>query len=107
MTTSSPILSFLIEGVGGMELAFILFLVLILFGGQKLPEFAKGLGKSMREFKRAASDVEQEIKRAIDAAPDSDSAPKSAALTSPTNPTPPTPPPRENPTDPAPPAAGS
>ena len=35
-------------------------IVLVLFGGQKLPEFARGLGKSIREFKKAAAGVEEE-----------------------------------------------
>jgi len=55
-----------IEGVGGPELMMILFVVLLLFGGEKLPEFARGLGKTMREFRKAASNVEDEFKRAID-----------------------------------------
>lgn len=55
-----------IEGVGGPELMMIMFIVLLLFGGQKLPEFARGLGKTMREFKKAASGVEDEFKRAMD-----------------------------------------
>lgn len=59
-----------IEGVGGPELMMIMFIVLLLFGGEKLPQFAKGLGKSIREFKKAASGVEEEIKRAIEEAPD-------------------------------------
>ena len=59
-----------IEGIGGPELLMIMFIVLLLFGGQKLPEFAKGLGKSVREFKKAASNVEDEFKRALEDAPD-------------------------------------
>jgi TatA/E family protein of Tat protein translocase len=59
-----------IEGIGGPELLMIMFIVLLLFGGQKLPEFAKGLGKSVREFKKAASNVEDEFKRAIEDVPD-------------------------------------
>ncbi|WP_068710863.1 Sec-independent protein translocase subunit TatA/TatB [Cephaloticoccus capnophilus] len=55
-----------IEGLGGPELMMILFVVLLLFGGEKLPEFARGLGKTMREFRKAASNVEDEFKRAID-----------------------------------------
>lgn len=55
-----------IEGVGGPELMMILFVVLVLFGGQKLPEFARGFGKSVREFKKAASGVEEEFRRAIE-----------------------------------------
>lgn len=44
----------------------IFVLALMLFGGKRLPEVAKGLGKSIREFKRAASGVEDEIRRAMD-----------------------------------------
>jgi sec-independent protein translocase protein TatA len=55
---------------GGPEVLVIMFLVLLFFGGEKLPQFAKGLGKSIREFKKAASNVEEEIKRAIEEAPE-------------------------------------
>ena len=55
-----------IEGIGGPEMVLILVIVLVLFGGQKLPEFARGLGKSIREFKKAASGVEEEFKRALE-----------------------------------------
>ena len=65
----NPHLAF-IEGIGGPELMMVLFVVLMLFGGKKLPELAKGLGKSMREFKKAASGVEEEFKRAIEDAPE-------------------------------------
>lgn len=58
-----------IDGLGGPEVLVIMFIILILFGGQRLPEFAKGLGKSIREFKKAASNVEDELKRAIEDAP--------------------------------------
>lgn len=56
--------------VGTPELMLIFFAILILFGGQRLPELAKGLGKSIREFKKASAGVEEEIKRAIEAAPE-------------------------------------
>jgi TatA/E family protein of Tat protein translocase len=69
MSTCHSTLAF-IEGIGGPELLMIMFVVLLLFGGQKLPELAKGLGKSMREFKNAASGVEDEFKRAIEETPD-------------------------------------
>jgi sec-independent protein translocase protein TatA len=55
-----------IEGIGGPEMVLILVVVLVLFGGQKLPELARGLGKSMKEFKKAASGVEEEFKRALE-----------------------------------------
>src|SRR5687767_9555991 len=55
-----------IDGLGAPEMVLIFVLVLVLFGGQKLPEFARGLGKTMREFKKAAAGVEEEFKRALD-----------------------------------------
>ena len=55
--------------LGGTELLVIMAIVLILFGGDKLPDFAKGLGKTMREFKKATSGVEEEIRRAMDEPP--------------------------------------
>ncbi len=65
MALSLSTLAF-IEGIGGPEMGLIIIIVLVLFGGKKLPEFARGLGKSIREFKKAASGVEQEFKRALD-----------------------------------------
>ncbi len=44
-------------GIGGQELLIILFLVLILFGAEKVPKFAKGLGEAVREFRKAAKDI--------------------------------------------------
>ena len=48
----------------GQEILLIGALVLLLFGAKKLPEFARGLGKSMGEFKKAREDFEYEITRA-------------------------------------------
>lgn len=42
-------------GLGFQELLIILMIVLVLFGGKKLPEIASGLGKAVLEFKRATS----------------------------------------------------
>lgn len=52
------------SNIGLPEIVIILVVVLLLFGGKKIPEFAQGLGKGMREFKRALRDVEDEIKSA-------------------------------------------
>ena len=65
MVNLTSFLAFL-DSVGGMEMIVIFGLSLMLFGGKKLPEVARGLGKAVREFKRAASGVENEIRRAID-----------------------------------------
>jgi TatA/E family protein of Tat protein translocase len=54
-----------IEGLGAPELMMILFIFLLLFGANKLPELARGLGKSMKEFKKAAADVEYQLKDAM------------------------------------------
>ena len=43
---------------GGGEWVLILLIVLLLFGGSKLPQLAKGLGQSMKEFKKASKDEE-------------------------------------------------
>ena len=44
--------------IGGWEIIAILAIVLLLFGGSKLPELAKGLGKSIKEFKKASAEAE-------------------------------------------------
>ena len=46
---------------GGMEWIIIAFAVLVLFGAKKIPEFAKGLGRGIREFKDAVKDVKKEV----------------------------------------------
>jgi sec-independent protein translocase protein TatA len=50
-------------GIGIKELILILLIVLILFGAKKVPELAKGLGSGLREFKKAAKEVEEEEKK--------------------------------------------
>ncbi len=47
--------------IGGWELVVILFVILVLFGGKKLPEFARNLGKGLREFKKASQGIVDEI----------------------------------------------
>ncbi len=64
----TPSLAF-IEGIGGPELMMIMFIVLLLFGANRLPELARGIGKSVREFKKAASGVEDEVRRAMEEEP--------------------------------------
>ncbi|MGA2051785.1 MAG: twin-arginine translocase TatA/TatE family subunit [Opitutales bacterium] len=48
------------------EIIVILFVVLLLFGAKRLPELARSVGKSLREFKKAASDVEDNFRAAMD-----------------------------------------
>ena len=47
-------------GLGGMEILLILAIVLLLFGAKKLPELAKGLGKSIKEFKKSSSEDDED-----------------------------------------------
>ena len=53
-----------IFGLGTTELVMVLAVVLILFGPKKLPELAKGLGKGLREFRKASDEVGQAIQEA-------------------------------------------
>ncbi len=53
-------------GLGTQELIIIFLIILLLFGSSKLPELAKGIGKAMREFKKASEgkyDEENEVKQ--------------------------------------------
>tara|TARA_B100000683_G_scaffold6256_1_gene6952 strand:- start:1451 stop:1651 length:201 start_codon:yes stop_codon:yes gene_type:complete len=52
--------------VGGSELIFVILFVLMLFGADKIPEIAKGLGKMMREVKNASNEIKREIKDSSD-----------------------------------------
>lgn len=47
--------------IGSGELIVILCIILVLFGGKKLPEFARSLGKGIREFKKALHEPDDEI----------------------------------------------
>lgn len=57
---------FLIGMPGGWEIIIILFVILLLFGGRKIPELMRGLGKGIREFNDARSNIEKEIKEGMD-----------------------------------------
>lgn len=66
MTISDMLTLAFFQGIGTTEVLVIFFLILLLFGAKKLPELAKGMGKAMHEFKRASSEIEDEVKSAID-----------------------------------------
>ncbi|MET3978369.1 sec-independent protein translocase protein TatA [Mucilaginibacter sp. UYP25] len=51
--------------IGSGEMVVIVFAALLLFGGKKLPEIARGLGKGIRDFKDASEDVKREINNQI------------------------------------------
>lgn len=50
---------------GGMEWVLIILAVLILFGGRKIPEFMRGIGKGIREFNDAKNNVKKEIEEGM------------------------------------------
>lgn len=52
----------LLINLNGWEIPIIVLVILILFGGKKIPEFMKGLGKGINSFKKGLNDIEDEIK---------------------------------------------
>lgn len=52
--------------ISGGEIAFILFIVIMVFGADKIPEIARGLGKGMRTLKDATNDIKQEISKSAE-----------------------------------------
>lgn len=50
-------------GIGGGELIFIMFVVLMLFGSDKVPEIARTMGKAMAQLKNATNDIKSEIQK--------------------------------------------
>ncbi len=62
---------FLLSAPGGSEWILIILAVLILFGGRKIPEFMRGLGKGMREFNDAKNNVKKEFEDGMNEAPKS------------------------------------
>mgnify|MGYP001555601721 CR=1 FL=1 len=54
--------AYLIGMPGAPELLLLAFVVLLLFGGKKLPELMKGIGKGIREFNNAKANIESEVR---------------------------------------------
>ena len=52
--------------ISGTEITFILFIVILVFGADKIPSIAKGLGKGMRTLKDATNDIKGEIQKSAD-----------------------------------------
>lgn len=51
--------------LGWPEMIAILVVILIFFGAKKLPELAKGLGQGIKEFKKASSDMQNDLHRSV------------------------------------------
>lgn len=51
--------------LGASEIILILLVVLIFFGAKKIPELAQGLGKGLREFRKAARDIQDDVEKEV------------------------------------------
>lgn len=56
-------MTLLFLNIGTSELFVIILVTVLLFGSKKIPELARGLGKGIREFKNATSDIQEEIRK--------------------------------------------
>jgi sec-independent protein translocase protein TatA len=52
--------------ISGAEIFFIMFIVVMVFGADKIPDIARGLGKGMRQLKDATEDIKKEIQKSAD-----------------------------------------
>ncbi len=57
---------YMLAFIQGWEWVIIVLAILLLFGAKKLPELAKGLGKGIREFKKASSEITYEMDRQVE-----------------------------------------
>lgn len=79
---------YLFGSLGPTELIIILFIILLLFGARKIPDLARGLGRGVREFKDASSEIRKEINnegsssRKMETSPKEDSQPETKNLKS-------------------------
>ncbi|MDQ8184399.1 twin-arginine translocase TatA/TatE family subunit [Pelagicoccus sp. SDUM812002] len=73
MQASNAVLGFM--NMGWPEITIVIVIFILLFGAKKLPELARGVGKSIKEFKKATSNIEEEVRNAIEEEPKA-SAPK-------------------------------
>ena len=58
--------------LGPWEIALVILVIIMLFGGKKLPELARGLGLGLREFKKAKQEIKDEVKNVTDEVDDTD-----------------------------------
>ena len=53
-------------GIGIMEITLIFLLIILIYGGKKLPELARGLGLGLKEFKKATKEIKDEVENLAD-----------------------------------------
>jgi len=59
-----------LQNINGPEILLIFLIVLLLFGAKRLPGLFKSFGKSIREFKKATTEIEEDIRTAMDEEPE-------------------------------------
>lgn len=52
-------------GLGGQEILIVALVILVLFGGRKIPELMKGLGQGIKEFNKAKANIETEVNESM------------------------------------------
>ena len=52
--------------ISGAEIAFIMFILVMVFGADKIPDIARGLGKGMKAIRNASNDIKSEIQKSAD-----------------------------------------
>jgi len=67
MSFTTPSFTMLLSMPGGSEWILIIVVVLLMFGGKKIPELMRGIGKGMREFNDAKDNVKSEIEQGMQA----------------------------------------
>ena len=71
----------LIFGMGPQEILVVAVLILVLFGGRKIPELMRGLGQGIREFNNAKANIESEVKDSIKEIEDTQKVKKTEPIT--------------------------
>jgi sec-independent protein translocase protein TatA len=59
------VLTFIGGGIGGWEVMLIMLVILIFFGAKRIPELARGLGKGIREFKDATTEIKKDLESGL------------------------------------------
>lgn len=57
--------SLLFLDLGGGEIMMIFFIILLLFGAKRIPEFARGMGKGLRQLRNATDEIQNDIQRGV------------------------------------------
>lgn len=71
-----PLQLAIIQNLGAQELILIFLIVLLFFGAKRMPELFRSFGKSIKEFKKATSDVQEDIRTAMDTESQANEAPE-------------------------------